>query len=444
MVSYDDLPDIKKKMYLSAIDCWMSETDYPVHFRHDNRYALWGVVYANSYQRPDPSSGEGGGEFTGWVEANHPSRAGSFDTIRASVDDAFRPWEGLPDGSSCDSARDASAGAAAAFGTSAAGTTVLPSAILNSKDTVKEVTLNKISGAFTSPFLAKYDEGFANVIGGTGAACGVLQTVYTAQSAMWKPVRRDVAEIMANAQSAFALAADRERDAWLSAVSTVALTFVGAVVGVFASIVTAGAAAPAVAALAGTAAAATTAVDAVSASATVSGSSYQEIWGSFFDALGKLNQSIYDVEYQMYTMLVKAQNAFAQEPTSFNLDKLSLGLFPGADGIMTMDRNDTNHVSRNMGTIADALATAKSTLSMVPSTYAVQRHESIGMGATGPMVSAVDVHNAVINDLNATAKEYARGQDLFDAVVEDFFSSDAAATTTVNALIADEALTGNN
>ena len=60
------------------------------------------------------------------------------------------------------------------------------------------------------------------------------------------------------------------------------------------------------------------------------------------------------------------------------------------------------------------------------------------------MVSAVDVHNAVINDLNATAKEYARGQDLFDAVVEDFFSSDAAATTTVNALIADEALTGNN
>jgi hypothetical protein len=437
MRTYEELPTIIGEMKRAAIDCWMADDDYCVHFSYDDTYALWGYVAANSYARPG-ADGQGGGEFTGWVSWNHPSLAPRFDEIRGYVDGWTAQWKGLPDGSACTAPLQATTTTAAVFGASGSSPSVQDNGeISTANHTVADVLVNNIKGSFVVPFHDKYYTQFSMVEYGLGAATAILQVNYNVENTMWEKVRDDVTNLCVNATNAWKKQADLDADAY----GTVTLTVVGAVVGALATIATAGAMAPAVAALVTISTVATAGVAGIAASASISGGSYLEIFQSLADGLTMLGDGIRKQEQAVMDMLDKSNTFILDNKASFDLDAFSLGHYPGSDGTISMQQSNADLISTNMKRIISALDGAKTTLGAPPATSPTPRDGRVGVGAEGPHPSASALYTTVATCLQHTTSEYTLGHDLFDATVADYFQTDADATKKVNQLAASEALT---
>lgn len=434
MSGYEDLSDTIGKMKRAAIDCWMADQSFFPNWGNDQIYAKWGWML-NFYNRPD-ENGNGGGDGNG---VNH-SVAPQFDEIRAAIDASVSDWLDLPDGDACTPPRDAANATAAILGTSAAGASVQNSGeIATSNTTVHEVVINRIEGDFKSAFLDKYYTQFSKVSHGLGDACVILEANYIAEKSMWPAAREDVAAICEKALAAW----KQKADGAAAASGTLVLTVVAAVAGAVASVVTAGTGTvAAVAALGSVAALASSAVQGIAADTVISGNTYGEILGSLNDALGTLDDALTEQEQALRDMMTDAIGIIRGDLASFNLDAFALGDYPSSDGTMRMDRSDTNIVSTNMGRIDAALADALAALGSAPASNPTPRGAGIGLGSSGTHYTASELYALAARCLELTAAEYGRGHDLFDATVEDFFGSDAAAQSDVARLLSDEALTG--
>lgn len=436
MRTYDEFPTIIGEMKRAAIDCWMADDDYCVHFAYDDTYALWGYVAANSYSRPG-ADGQGGGEFTGWISWNHPSLAPRFDEIRGYVDDWTAQWKGLPDGSACTAPLQATTTTAAAFGASGSGPSVQDNGeISTANHTVSDVLISNIKGSFVTPFHDKYYTQFSMVGYGLGAATAILQVNYNVENTMWDKVRDDVTNLCVNATNAWKKQADLDADAY----GTVTLTVVGAVVGAFATIATAGAAAPAVAALIGISTLATAGVAGIAASASISGGSYLEIFQSLADGLMMLGDGIRKQEQSLTDMMDKSNTYILDNKPDFDLDAFALGRYPGSDGTISMQQANADLISTNMQRIITALGGAQTSLGAAPASSPTPRDGRVGVGADGTHGSAAALYATVATCLTYTTSEYTLGRELFNATVADYFQTDADATKKVAQLAASEAL----
>lgn len=438
MSSYDELPTIIGQMKRAAIDSYMSEVGWPPHVMDDSYYSLWGFIGASSYIRP-ATDGSGGGEASGFSEAGG-SMAPSFDSIRSAIDSYTSPWLDLPDGTRCSTPRQATSSAAAIFGASGTGGSVQNNGeIATSNQTVSDVLISNIQGSFTAPFHDKYYSQFAKVVSGLGAASAILEINYAAQAQIWPAARVDVTTICDHARNAWSVDAKLSADKY----SAITLTVIGAVAGAVATVATAGAAAPAVAVLVGISTVATSAMAGLEASASVSGDSYADILGSLGEALGTLNARIAAQEDALNTMMVNAMTAMGDDLPSFNLDQFTMQAYPGVADTLGMQQFHAGMVTTNMTRILDALGSAESAFGSAPSTSPTARDYRIGAGSSGTHSNAYELHSLTAQCLNRTYAEYERGQKLFDAAVADYFSADADATTLVNSLAADEALTSD-
>lgn len=433
MSEYGDLPSTIGKMKRAAIDCWMADNAFYPNWGNEMIYAKWGWML-NFYNRPD-ENGNGGGDGNG---VNHSVEA-QFEQIRSAVDATLAPWSDLPDGAANDAPRGMASAAAAKLGTSGASATVQNSGeIGTSNNTIHETVINKMTGSFRAPFLDKYYTQFSMVTQGLGDACVLLETNYIAQHAMWPAARADVATLCDNALNAWNQKAAKAA----AANGTVVLTVVGAVAGVVSSVVTAGTGTvAAVAALGTLAAAANTAMAAISANAEVSGNTYPEILGSLSQALGKLNGALQSQERALDTMMARASTEISGDLANYNLDAFSLNEYPPADGMISIDRSDASIVSTNMVRIENALSAAMTSLGSAPASNPAPRDATVGLGASGTHTSASSLYSLAAQCLSLTQAEYAIGRELFDATVEDFFSTDDDVSHIISNLLADEALT---
>lgn len=435
MADYEDLDTIIGEMKRAAIDCWMADQSFYPAWGNEGTYCKWHWA-PYQYFRP-AEDGSGGGDGVGY----NVSCAAQFDQIRAAIDTLVDKWKGLPDGTLCSAPQQQVNGTAALLGTSGGSASVENGGeIGTANDTVHEVVINKMAGAFRSPFLDKYYTQFSIVNSGLGQANVILEANYAAQAAMWPAARSDVATICDAARVAWAAQAEKTS----AANTTLQLTVVAAVAGAVSSVVTAGSGTvAAVTALSGVALAANTALAAVTADTDVSGGSYDEILGSLEDALNNLNQSLYTQEQALDKMLTDAGSTMRQNAADYDLDAFALGTYPISDGTMQMDKTDASMVSGNMGRIEDALGDAKAKLGSAPDASPTPREDGIGWSSTGTHAAASDLYALTARCLELTTAEYRRGHDLFDATVDDFFSVDAHAEQTVKNLVADEALTAD-
>ncbi|MFE1646762.1 hypothetical protein ACFM35_14370 [Microbacterium sp. P01] len=431
MADYADLSGIVGQMKRAAIDCWMADQGFYPNWGNDQLYAKWGWML-NFYDRP-AEDGSGGGDGNGVED----SVAEEFAEIRAVIDSRVSSWLDLPDGSLCGAPRGAANATTALLGGSATSPTVQGGGeIATANDTVHEVVVNNLRGSFRAPFLDKYYTQFSKVAHGLGDACIILEANYAGEQAMWPAARTDVATICDAARAAWAKQAEDAS----AANGTLALTVVAAVAGAVSGVVTAGAGTvAAVAALGSIAALASSAVAAITAETAVSGGSYLEILESLTSALETLDETLTDQEDALVTMLNGASSTMRGDLASYNLDAFAMGDYP-LDDTMTMDRSDTSIVSTNMGRVETALATASTTLGAPPTANPTPRGADVGLGSAGTHDAATDLYEVTARCLELTAGEYVRGHALFDAVVEDYFSADAAARHTVETLRADEAL----
>jgi len=430
---YDQLSDTIGKMKRAAIDCWMADQSFHPTPANDMIYAKWGWML-NFYNRPD-ANGNGGGDGNGVKD----SVAAEFEEIRVAIDGVVGRWLALPDGAECETPQTAVSSTGSILGSSVAGATAPGGADIGTPNgTVHETVVNSIEGSFTAPFLDKYYTQFSKVSHGLGEACVILEANYLAEMRMWPAARTDVAAICESAKNRWAQKAD---DA-AQANGTLMLTVVAAVAGAVASVVTAGAGTvAAVAALGSVAAIANTAVQGIAAEAVVSGNTYGDILGSLSDALGTLNDALEAQERALDTAMSDAIGTIRGDLPSYNLDAFSLDTYTTGTGTMTLTQTHADIVSNNMARIDSALAEAYAGLGSAPSSNPTVRNASIGLGANGTHASASELYALTAQCLSLTTAEYARGHGLFDATVDDYFTSDASAAQTVARLRADEALT---
>lgn len=201
MADYSEISDIIVDMKKKAIDAFMDEQGWCVDYEYKDRYALWGFI-PSWYRRPDQATGEGGGERVG---PGWDSLVDSFNNTRGRIDSATKKWVGLPDGSGASQARAAANSVAVQLGAAASGASAIADGeIARSVDTINLITSTMMQGAFTSPFLEKYDAQFSIVLNSTGAAAAILETAYAAEVEISPAARRDAVDICANARNAFA------------------------------------------------------------------------------------------------------------------------------------------------------------------------------------------------------------------------------------------------
>lgn len=437
MADYDNLATIVGQMKRAAIDCWMADQGFYPTWGYEETYCKWHFA-PYQYFRP-AEDGSGGGESVGY--GDQVTCAAGFDNIRAAIDAIVSKWIGLPDGSHCETPQHNANATAAMLGTGGASPSVQDGGeIGTSNNTVQEVVINNMHGAFRYPFLDKYYTQFACVNSGLGQASVILEANYAAQSAMWPAARTDVAMICDNAKAAWAA------QAGLASSSNTAftLTVVGAVAAAVASVVTAGTGTvAAVTALSGIALAANTAMAAVAEDASVSGNSYADILASLDSALSNLNHALAKQEEALNKMMDAACTAMHNDLADYDLDAFSLGYYPATDGTMAMDTTDAAIVSRNMERIETSLAAAKARLGGAPASNPTPRNYGVGCSSTGTHTSATELYALTARCLELTTAEYGRGLDLFRATVTDFFRSDAESQQAINRLLADEALTAD-
>lgn len=431
MADYDNLSDTIGKMKRAAIDCWMADDGFYPNWGNDQIYAKWSWML-NFYNRPD-ANGNGGGDGNG---VNH-SVADSFDQIRAAIDSTVSKWLDLPDGTKCDTPRADAKTTAAMLGDSDAGPSVEGSGDLaTSNGTIHEVVVNNFKGSFKGPFLDKYYTQLSKVTQGLGSGCVILEANYAAQREMWPAAREDVAAICASAHSAWKQRAGEAAEAN----NRVLLSVVAAVAGAVASVVTAGTGTVAtVAALSTVAAAANSAVEAISAETDVTGGSYGEILSSLDAALETLNTTIHEQEEALDTMLTSASSTMNDDLASFDLGAFSLGEYSTDEGVIEMDRSDTDIVSNNMVRVEDALAAASTTLGSPP-LNPTRRSAGIGLGTSGTHTAASGLYSLISQSLDNTAAAYTLGHELFNATVDDFFETEAEIQKKISDLLAEEAL----
>ena len=82
-------------------------------------------------------------------------------------------------------------------------------------------------------------------------------------------------------------------------------------------------------------------------------------------------------------------------------------------------------------------------MSAAPASNPTPRGAGVGRSSNGTHYAASDLYALTARCLALTVAEYARGHQLFDATVEDFFSSDSAASQEVSRLLAEEILSAN-
>jgi hypothetical protein len=436
MPDYGEMSDIVGKMKRAAIDCFMADQGFHPNWGNDQIYAKWGFML-NFYNRPNPQ-GEGGGDGNG---VNH-SVAPAFDEIRAAIDARVSPWLDLPDGGdACDTLASATSSAAAILGTSGAGASVQNTgALATANETVQQMVGNRISGSFKPAFTDKYYTQFKSVSRGLGDACVILQLNYSAQSAMWPAAQDDVAAICDSARAAW----DQKAGNAAAASGTLVLTVVGAVAGVVGAVVTAGTGtAVAAAVLAGIAGGVSSGIQGIARNVIVAGNTYLDILGSLDEALGKLNDALTKQEDELNAALTEAAGIIRSDNATYTLDAFELGPYPIGDGTMSMVREDATTVSNNMRRIDDELAGAVSALGSAPSSNPTPRNAGVGRSSSGTHYAASDLYALTARCLELTTAEYARGHQLFNATVEDFFSTDSAASQEVTRLLAEEVLNTN-
>ncbi|MEX0159110.1 MULTISPECIES: hypothetical protein [unclassified Microbacterium] len=436
MPDYSELPDIIGKMKRAAIDCFMADQGFHPNWGNDQIYAKWGFML-NFYNRPN-AAGEGGGDGNG---VNH-SVAPAFDEIRAAIDSRVSKWLDLPDGGdACDAPASATSAAAAILGTSGAGASVQNTgAIGTANDSVHEMMANKIEGSFKPAFIDKYYIQFKSVTHGLGDACVILQLNYSAQAAMWPAARQDVVSICDSARAAW----DQKAGNAAAANGTLVLTVVGAVAGVVSAVVTAGTGTVAAAAvLAGIAGAVSSGVQGIARDVVISGNTYLDILESLDEALTKLDEALEAQENKLNDAMTEAASIIRSDNATYNLDAFALGPYPVGDGTMSMDRSNATVVSNSMGRIDTELASAAATLGSAPGANPTPRNAGVGRSSNGTHYAASDLYALTARCLALTVAEYARGHQLFDATVEDYFSSDAAASQEVSRLLAEEILSAN-
>lgn len=433
----DNLPTIIGEMKRAAIDAFMADQGWKPHFLDNNVYSLWGVIGASAYHRPG-TDGSGGGDaaldgFSEWGESLAPS----FNGIRGTIDGHMEPWLDLPDGSRCSDPKTAAGNAGAIFGASATNASIQDSGdIFRSSPIVSDQILNNIDGSFKAPFHTKYSLQFAKVTAGLGTACAILEINYATQLDIWPAAKIDVLEIAVATRDALIAKAEESQDAS----TKVILTVIGAAAGAVASVVTAGAALPAVLAMVGFASAATVGLAVVDLNASVTGTTYTEILESLGSALQSLSDGIETHEDALNTMMGEAASYMESNASSFDLDAFSLPVFPGAAEEIRMQRADANIISSNMSNISGALGDAGAFLGASPGSNPTWRDNSIGAGSNGTHVKAQALYDLTARCITLTHAEYDRGQKLFEATVEDYFATDADVAKTLAAMAADEAL----
>lgn len=435
MPDYGELPDIIGKMKRAAIDCFMADQGFHPNWGNDQIYAKWGFML-NFYNRPN-AAGEGGGDGNG---VNH-SVAPAFEEIRAAIDARVSKWLDLPDGDDCGAPTSATSATAAILGTSGAGASVQNTgAIGTANDTVHEMMANAIQGSFKPAFIDKYYTQFSSVAHGLGDACVILQLNYSAQAAMWPAARQDAVSICDSARAAW----DQKAGNAAAANGALVLTVVGAVAGVVSAIVTAGTGTVAAAAvLSGIAGAASSAVQGIARNVVIEGNTYLDILSSLDEALGNLDAALEKQENELNDAMTEAASIIRSDNATYNLDAFALGSYPVGDGTMSMDRSNATVVSNSMGRIDTELASASATLGSAPGTNPTPRNAGVGRSSNGTHYAASDLYALTARCLALTVAEYARGHQLFDATVEDYFSSDAAASQEVSRLLAEEILSAN-
>lgn len=440
MAEYSELDSIIGKMKRAAIDCWMADQSFYPAWGADHTYAKWGWA-PYQYHRPD-ENGEGGGESVGYGDG--VTCAAQFDGIRSTIDGIVEKWKGLPDGSLCDGPKGQANATAAILGSSAATPSVQGTgAISSATGTINMLTNGgNIQGAFREPYTLKYITAFSTVQNGLSAASAILEANYAAEEAMWPAAQSDVATICDNARSQWASTAG---DA-ASASATFQLTVAAAVVGAVGAVLTAGTGtALTVAAIGTVTTGLSTALAKVAENAAVNvdGSSYEEILGSLQTALDKLDTAITEQELALSSGMLEAKSTMRSAQQDYNLDAVSLGDFPlsGSDGSMKLDRTDTNLVNQHMKIIEDDLNQAVVAFGSHPSDSPTRRPYGVGPSPVGTDYAAGLLHDTTRQFLQLTAAEYAKGRAIFNAVVDEYFNTDAAARQTVQQLLADEALT---
>jgi hypothetical protein len=431
----NDLPELVGYMKRAAIDSFMAEQNYKPHFCNEDYYSLWGLVPDSNYSRPD-KDGRGGGEpfqFATWGESLAPS----FDGIRETIDGHVRPWLILPDGSDCTVPQGKATAAATIFGASAIGGSISDNgAISLANQSIKDVTDSKVSGTFTPPFLDKYYMQLGMVTYGIGAASAILEANYAAQAEIWKAAEKDVFAICTDATEALKAKAGHDSAQFGKITLLIATAVAGAVV----TVASAGTAAPAVTALILLSSAATATVSAVEAHATISGSSYTEILASLGEALDTLNTGITEQEDAFNTMMGAAVNTIENELFNFNLDAYNMKNYSGASETFRMLEGADEQIQLDMDRVATALSSAESGLSGPPADNPTPRAAGIGAD-NGTHAKAQELHTLLARCLTLTRAEYERGQQLFDATVQDYINSEAATTEVITRLAAAEALT---
>ena len=424
MADYSEITTYIREIKRAAIDTFMREQGWLIDFEYSDRYALWGFI-PSWYRRPD-ENGEGGGER---IAVGSDSLVEGFNNIRARVDSATALWLDLPSGDAATTVSGTQA-VALQFGAAASGGTVITDGeVSKSIDTISNTVVSNVRGSFKAPFLDKYDAQFSKIVGGLGAAAAILETAYAAEEAIWPAAKQDAADICDSVRNAFRLKAKQDAQE----VRDIVLGVVTAVAGVVTTIASAGTALPIVT-MAGYAKIAAGTVKSLSTAANISTDSYDSIMSSLETASQNLNSAISGQESALQEMLEAASGLIDSENANFNLDAYELRTFPMED-IISLDRSEADTVLLNMERIGEALSSAVTSLSTAPGSSFLRRASGVGLGSTGPYSALSGLHTQVANCLDLTRNEYGRGRELFDATVEDFFSTDDEVKQVTDALM---------
>ncbi|MEV7799102.1 hypothetical protein AB0O14_08445 [Microbacterium foliorum] len=431
MASYDELSGMIGPLKRAAIDAYMADEGFSPDLVNDGLYSYWGWL-PNSYHRPD-ANGEGGGDIIGFGSSI------SFDGIRSRVDSAVSPWldPTLPDGSGASGPLTTTRSAASTLGASGTGGGFEDDGVIErSSSTINLTVLTNISGAFTTPFLAKYHDEFLNIAHRIGVATAMLEMNYSVQSQIWTAAGDDVASICESAKDSLASYAETTAQEMLEYGLTVVTVAAGAV----ASIATAGAAAPLVAGMVTLAGTATIAIQAIDAVATLSGSSYSELMESFEAALEAVNSAISTQETELVTMMNGATAQISENSASFDLDLVRFGDPEGTSEMIDIQQYRADTVSQNMQNVIDSLTAAQASLGSAPASNPTPRNGAIGAGASGTHTAASSLHQLTADCLASTIQEYTLGRELFNATIAAYFADDQATKSDLDRISGSEAL----
>ncbi|KTR83419.1 hypothetical protein [Leucobacter chromiiresistens] len=400
------------------------------------------LTFANGVERierPDPSTGSGGGlgTFTPAMDTGFAAApeqnidyTAQFAAVRSTISELLDPWRELPDPEDLDrsiaACRDVTTRLIREHWTDGSGAHRGAGAVIDSSLSAIAADSADFTGATARNFRSTYLFRIPAVIESHLALTLTRGGSVFAQQQLWAAVRTELISVITLTTSAMRAVVTDEGDE---------LTHTFGFIGIAAQAIKAFAPGVVGKAIDFVSTSLATVQSTQSATVTIGADTYAAVLGELRSALDALSEHV-RAEETTIRRTIEAHIDDSQRAgnrANYDLDDVALG--PTAT--IGMDADSLNHIAdRTLPTLARELNEIADLNESCSSTFAVARNAAIGLGATGPAEHITSLDRYIRDLLDDLAAEVLDGAVQLNLVVDDFAANEAEVMRQLNQYLA--------